>query len=169
MLDQERLKQILTYNSETGEFRWKLRTDVPKQWNTLYAGKPAGWTTMWGYICISIDYRTYRANRLAFLYMKGRWPDPECDHKDLNRANNRWTNLREATRSQQSANTSLRATNSSGVTGVSWSKRRNKWEVYINYDKEKRIKLGFFSNLDEAAAIRSAAEAKYFGEFARSA
>lgn len=54
-----------------------------------------------------------------------------------------------------------RKTNSSGVTGVSWNPRRQKWEAYIQF-QGKLHHLGLFSKLEDAAKARAVAEEKYF-------
>jgi hypothetical protein len=52
-------------------------------------------------------------------------------------------------------------TNTSGVKGVSFNKKLQKYEAYITIRK-KRIKLGFYKNLDDARKARERAEEKYF-------
>ena len=61
-------------------------------------------------------------------------------------------------------NRGLSSNNTSGVTGVSWVKSRQKWRVRINVLK-KEINLGLFSNFEDAVKVRKMAEEKYFGEF----
>ena len=90
----------------------------------------------------------------------------EVDHIDTNKLNNLKENLRPATRSQNSFNTSLRNNNSSGIKGVSWAKDLSRWNAYITI-KGKRISLGYFDSIEEAAEVRRAAAIRYFGEFAR--
>lgn len=87
------------------------------------------------------------------------------DHADRNAFNNRKYNLRQANASQNSANRSLLNRNISGFTGVSWDKSRNKWIAHIGIKTEK-IRLGRFTNKEDAIRARLEAEAKYFGEFA---
>lgn len=85
-------------------------------------------------------------------------------HGNKTRNDNRKSNLRIATPSQNMMNKPLLKNNTSGVTGVSWNKRKGKWESYITID-DKRKGLGYFSNFDDAVAARKAAEEKYFGEY----
>lgn len=85
-------------------------------------------------------------------------------HGNKTRNDNRKSNLRTATPSQNTMNKSLLKNNTSGVTGVSWNKRKGEWESYITID-DKRKGLGYFSNFDDAVAARKDAEEKYFGEY----
>lgn len=85
-------------------------------------------------------------------------------HGNKTRNDNRKSNLRTATPSQNTMNKPLLKNNTSGVTGVSWNKRKGKWESYITID-DKRKGLGYFSNFDDAVAARKDAEEKYFGEY----
>lgn len=86
------------------------------------------------------------------------------DHIDRNPLNNRKNNLRKATRQENSRNQSKSTRNTSGVVGVGWYKRYDKWVAYIETDKRKTI--GYFDNKDDAIRARLNAEVKYFGEFA---
>lgn len=88
-----------------------------------------------------------------------------CDHIDRNPLNNRKYNLRQATFSQNSANKSITSRNTSGTIGVSWDKSRSKWISSISCNRQ-HIKLGRFSNKEDAIKARLQAEAKYFKKFA---
>lgn len=85
-----RLKELLTYDPETGVFIWR-------GWRSgsAVAGSVAGSLHSDGYVCIKIGRCLYRAHRLAFLYMTGSRPIGQVDHINMNRADNRWCNLRE--------------------------------------------------------------------------
>lgn len=87
------------------------------------------------------------------------------DHKDRNKLNNRKSNLRQASASENIRNKGIQSNNTSGFIGVSWNKKSNKYEAYIK-PEEKRIRLGYFVNIEDAVRARLHAEAKYFGEFA---
>ena len=87
------------------------------------------------------------------------------DHADRNKLNNRRYNLRPCTVSQNAINKGVRSNNTSGVTGVSWSRIRNKWVVQITKD-HKTTTIGSFINKEDAIKVRLEAELKYFGDFA---
>ena len=133
------LRSILHYDKETGIFTW--RTRPPGHFktsrahlirNARFAGAKAGHLCeSHGYVQIRIDKKLYLAHRLAWLYMTGEWPVNDIDHINMNRSDNRFSNLREATRSQNLSNTRRRSTNSSGLKGVSWSAGMKAWTAQI--------------------------------------
>lgn len=157
-LTQARLKELLHYDPGTGVFTWRFSRRRVKRRDV--AGSDNGS----GYISIAIDGGRYRAHRLAWLYMTGKWPNGDVDHVNRCRSDNRWENLREATRSQNCANRPLAAENTSGARGVSWSKRDEKWRAEIRVNGKIRY-LGVYSDIGDAAAAYSSAAEKAFGEF----
>ena len=158
-LTQARLQELLQYEEETGIFRWKFDRS-----SNARSGDVAG-TLCRGYIQISIDDRLYKGHRLAFLYMLGRWPDPEADHEDLDRSNNRWKNLREATRSQNLANKRVRGDNKLGTKGVH-RRASGRYGVQVSmFGKTKHI--GVYDTPELAAWMYGVVAEALFGEFAR--
>jgi hypothetical protein len=154
-LTQDLLKRLFEYDPETGFF-WH-RTVKDDSERTRRAGAIAGG----GYRYIKINHKSYLAQRLAFLYMIGRWPSRHVDHRDRDRDNNAWRNLREATRRQNSGNQAARVNNKLGVKGV--HRVRNGYRAVV-----ARKHLGTFATIEEASAAYEAGAKKYFGEFARS-
>lgn len=159
-LTQARLRELLHYDPETGEFRWRNDTKY-----SLRAGRIAGGVgASNGYRVIGVDGDIYRAHQLAWLYMTGRWCWPMIDHRDGNPANNCWNNLRRATYSENNANRALQRNNRSGFKGVSL--RGGKWRARIR--KNGRLHaLGAFATPEAAHAAYVAAAHRLFGEFAR--
>ena len=94
--------------------------------------------------------------------MTGSWPDYEVDHIDSDMLNDRWSNLRLATRGQNEANKPLTKRNRSGFKGVSWDKERNKWKAQI-----KSRLIGRFDTPEEAHAAYVVELKKMHGDFAR--
>lgn len=88
------------------------------------------------------------------------------DHINRNSLDNRKNNLRKANLQENNRNHSLRRDNTSGVSGVNWDKRRNKWHVRINNNNKERLSLGYFDDIKDAIIVRLQAEKKYYGEFA---
>lgn len=159
MLTQNELKEVLSYDPDTGLFKWRLTLS-----NSRTAGKIAGVIDK-GYIIIKINKVKYGAHRLAFLYMKGAIPF-EVDHINMVRHDNRWLNLRPATRSQNMCNRKSFRNNMSGQKGVYWVEREQRWVAYIQKDK-KRYCLGYFKDLSEAKTAYDSAALKYHDSYAR--
>lgn len=89
----------------------------------------------------------------------------DIDHINHNKKDNRKNNLRICSHQNNARNSMISKNNTSGITGVYWSKISNKWYAYIMVDR-KNIHLGVFSNINDAIKVRKDAEDKYFGEFA---
>lgn len=155
MITQKELKRILTYNTRTGEFVWKVAK------GRAVAGRNAGFITKdTGYHIIKINKRRYPAHRLAWLYVTGEFPVGEIDHINRDRKCNVWDNLRDVSRSDNQKNAKLRADNTSGVAGVSWSPVEGRWKAYIS-NRGHLIHLGTFLCITAAILKRKAAEMKY--------
>lgn len=158
----ERVKQLLTYNPETGEFFWNARgiahVDVDK------AGKIAGHFQSDNYIRITIDGVKILAHRAAYAVMTGVWPTHQVDHIDGNKSNNKWSNLRHATNKLNCANRGKQKRNTSGYKGVYLTKR-GKYEagIRVNY---KYHHLGTFNTAEDAYAAYCNAAERLNGEFA---
>lgn len=149
-LTQERLKEVLYYDIDTGIFKWKFnRRGVTKD-------QEAGCTDD-GYITIGIDKEKYYAHRLVWLYMYGYLPKKDIHHKDENPSNNRLNNLECLDRFFHVRKNSLRSDNQSGVKGVNWSKHANMWRVNIGLNGKTKS-FGYFKDFDEAVCHRLAAE-----------
>jgi len=165
-LTADYVRQIIDYNPQTGEFKWRIRPDYSPQWNGKWSGKIAGAIDAEGRRQIKIGNRFYKAHRLAFLIMTGGWPEEYIDHIDLDNSNNRWSNLREATNAQNMHNRLAQQNNTSGAKGVWLEKRRGKWVavIAVNY---RHIYLGQFDSIEKASVAYAVAARKYHGEFAR--
>jgi HNH endonuclease/AP2 domain len=155
------LHKLLSYNPESGVFTRRIGFG-----SSVKAGTVAGCPNSEGYLEIRIDGRLYKCARLAWLWMTGAWPVAEIDHINLDPGDNRFCNLREASRSQNKWNEGKRLSNTSGIKGVSWYRQNQKWRADIRINGEKKH-LGFFATIDEAAAAYASAAAEHFGEFAR--
>lgn len=164
-LTAEYVRSVLDYNPETGIFLWKYRYDVSQSCNTRWAGKKAGcWSE--GYLLIRLNDVLFQAHRLAWLIVTGEWPNFEIDHRDLNSSNNKFKNLREATKIQNLCNKRAYKTNTSGYKGVSFYKARKMWRADINVNKKQKH-LGVFKNKEDAYSAYCEASKKYHGEFGR--
>jgi len=158
-MDQEYLKEILDYNVEIGVFTWKVTKGGNAQIGNIAGGKSKE-----GYIKITINNRLYRAHRLAWLYMTGRWPEEQIDHINHIKDDNRFVNLREATSRENQQNAQIRKDNPSGHKGVTWDKQYQKWRAQISIDKKAKF-LGHFDDLKNASANYEKAAKELHGEF----
>jgi hypothetical protein len=155
----ERIKELLDYDPETGTFRWRVRRS-----SSCLAGQAAGTAHIAGYISIGIDGRIYLAHRLVWLIETGEWPVEQIDHKDEDRTNNRFGNLREASNGQNMQNRGAIKTNTSGYKGVTWHKKAGKWMAQINAN-DRHIYLGLYLTAEEAAEAYRLAALEHHGEF----
>jgi len=161
-LTAERLRHLLDYDRATGIFRWRVTRN-----HKALSGGIAGYLNESGYIHICIDGAEYKAQRLAWLYVHGQWPGARVDHENGDTVDNSFGNLREATHSQNIANSRLRKDNKAGLKGVSLA-YPGRWMANINKDK-KRHYLGLFDSPEKAHAAYVAAAQQLFGAFARPA
>ena len=149
-----RLREIVNYDRESGVFVYRASG------RGRVLGRRAGHAHCKGYREITVDGAFYLEHRLAWLYMTGVWPMDQIDHKDGDRSNNRWLNLRQATQSRNSQN--LRAGHrdgSSGVLGVSYRDSKTRpWVAQIVVPIKRRIWLGSFPTKESAHAAYLAAK-----------
>lgn len=144
-LTQDRLRHLLHYDPDTGVF---IR--LVALCNRVKVGDVAGGNNGDGYVKIRVDGKLYFAHCLAWLYMVGQWPSHEVDHRDTDRANNRWANLRATDDEANSQNRRKAHSNSkSGLLGVSWETRGKVWVAQIMV-KGKNHRLGRFTTPEEA-------------------
>jgi hypothetical protein len=144
MLTTSRLKELLSYDKDTGVFMWlKSRGGAKK-------GMVAGCIDSDGYVQIGLDGKLYRAHRVAFLYVFDRWPSEEIDHINGDRTDNRIKNLRESTRAENMQNLKKPSVpGKSGLFGAQWSSAKRKWRAAIK-TKGFRKHLGYFDTPEEA-------------------
>jgi hypothetical protein len=159
-LTAEYLRSVLDYDPETGVFEWRKRRQGIHHKRGLRAGSAPN---ACGYIQISVNRKIYLAHRLAWLWMTGNWPADQIDHINGERSDNRWTNLREATSSQQNSNTRISRNNTSGYKGVTWCHGKYVAQIVHN---GKTYYLGRFTCPKQAAKVRRQKARELHGEFA---
>lgn len=164
-ITREMVVQLLDFDADTGIFRWKHRPDWmfssephARRWNKSYAGRVAGTATRHGYLVFRMFGRLRKAHRIAFLVANGHWPVHQVDHVNGSKADNRPSNLRDVLPVENMRNRKLNANASSGVPGVYWASRRQKWRAHIK-DRRQNIHLGYFDDINLAISARKAAEA----------
>ena len=172
-IDTETLRRMLEYSPDTGNLTWQTRpvedfisTRVALAWNAKYAGKRAGTTTPIGRSghYIIINKQPFVLSRIVWQIMNGKPPPNEIDHRDGNNTNNRWDNLRLASRTRNNQNKGEYRNNTSGFKGV--TRHGNKWRARIGIDG-KKVSLGVFEDPAKAHAAYKTAMQAVFGEFAR--
>ena len=142
MLTQERLKELIRYYPETGSFVW---IDTRRNRN---GSSPPGHVTKRGYTTISIDSRSYMAHVLAWIYCHGVRPNMFIDHINCVKSDNRISNLREVSKSENSQNIKVaRTTSKTKLLGVSpnWNKFMSRICV-----GGKQYYLGLFDTAEQA-------------------
>ena len=173
--DQAFLQECFDYHRKTGALIWRHRPRehfaTQKAWNFFnqrYAGEPAGGISLAGYRLIYITGTgRFWAARIIWRLVTGDDPGPhEMDHKNRCRDDDRWRNLRIATRAQNMQNKSAHADNHSGLKGVSLDRRRGNWKAGIQVNRV-RHHLGCFDSPEAAHAAYRAAAQRLHGAFAR--
>jgi len=154
------LRERLNYNCESGEFTWKSRIGGRCKVGNVAGNlrKSDGYRQVW------IEGRLYLSHVVAWAWMTGEWPISEVDHRNTDKSDSRWSNLRLASHAQNQTNSKLYRNNTSGFRGVSKVKGRNLWVATIRIDNKPR-KLGRFGTPDEAGAAYRAASIAHYGEY----
>lgn len=175
----ELLRQLLRYEPETGRLFWRERpasmfSDANGRrangcavFNSRFAGKEAFATVCQPTSNCHIRYRQgfvlghhYSAHRVIIAMVTGQWPSQIVDHDNRDGEDNRWSNLRCASHSENSRNRRKPRTNTSGTVGVYWRRECRKWQASI-FASGKNKHLGFFVNKEDAIAARHGAEAEH--------
>lgn len=149
-----RLRELLSYDPETGEFRRLVVLS-----NSSKIGQTVGVALRGRYAKICVDGVRYYAHRLAWLHIHGCWPKEQVDHINGDRSDNRLANLRECTNAENSQNAGTRVNNTSGLMGIHWCNTRRRWVAQIRQNGKIRG-LGRFSSREEAQAAYISARAQ---------
>jgi hypothetical protein len=171
--------ELFTYDEATGNLIWKPRIGTPKQvnaFNKRFAGKVAG---AMAYapngdprgivVRVRLNGRKddFYAHRIISEMFDGPIPEGiQIDHADGNPFNNRRSNHRRATPTQNRHNMRITSRNSCGVKGVYYEKSRGLWVATLR-SNGTIYRLGRFQTKGLAAVARAKAAIRYHGEFAR--
>ena len=165
------LRKCLRYYASTGKLFWKKRPRAHfvslrayRTWNARFAGTEAfhairisqrgGAWHCYG----TLDYRHYFAHRIIWKIVTGQEPSAIVDHEDQDGTNNKWKNLREATKGQNNINAA------NPHRGIWFDKARNKWAASVHVAR-KQIHLGRFNSKEEALYARKIKAVELYGEF----
>lgn len=146
-----KLKSLIRYNKETGDFIW------------IKTGILAGHVDNSGYVRITINGRRFLAHRLAWLYVYEEWPKDRLDHKNRNRSDNRWDNLRAANDAQNVMNRNVKKDNFLGIKGIRLHEC-GKYQARIFANGKFRTRV--CNSLEEAISIYKSMASEEFGDFA---
>lgn len=155
-------RKLWQYDRTTGCFWWRERgrgRQLHKSTGT--------WRTSTGYIELYYHGKCYGAHRIAWLIVKGCFPKDQIDHRNSNRADNRWRNLRTATHKQNRRNARIRKDSKTGFKGVKRI-RKNGYAARIWVDNGHKH-IGYYRTAKAAHRAYARTAKKYFGEFARTA
>ena len=159
-MNQQKLKDLLHYDPPTDLFRWRYS---PK--NGMKPWDVAGNIDRQGYVQIKVGGKVKMAHRLAWLYVYGDLPE-QIDHCNMNRADNRISNLREADNSRNSMNKRMQSNNTTGFKGVTYHKGTKKFHAKIQANGLRKS-LGYYETAEQAHHAYIIASGELHGQFAR--
>lgn len=162
----ETLRELLECDPEMGTLVWRPRelalfvnARAANRWNTCHAGRVAFNTLeSKGYLSGKLLGRRLKAHRVIWAMVHDTWPD-EIDHINGDKSDNRISNLRSVTHSENGRNCKLSKSNTHGFQGIH-RRRSGRWSAYISIDG-KRAVIGTFDTKDRAIAARQQAERDY--------
>lgn len=155
----DRLRELFDLDTETGVLTWKVNKGPAK------AGTVAGFDNGRGYLTVSVDRTLTRVHRIIFAMVHGYVPET-VDHINGVPGDNRPSNLRAATHSENSYNRRISVKNTSGIKGVTWDSRKGKWRARCEANGQHYY-LGRHDDLGSAAAAVRAFREQVHGEYAR--
>ena len=158
-ITHQQVIDAFSYDPVTGVLSWKNPTS-----NRVRKGAVCGTPDKDGYLQVGFMGKYLKTHRVIFLYMTGNHPQYEIDHINGDVTDNRWVNLRDATKHQNSQNTKLTSRNTSGVKGVSWCNQKRKWRCLV-ISEGKYIHAGYFSDIQRATDAVRAARIKVHKQF----
>lgn len=169
---QEYLKECFDYDKESGALTWRIRPrshfkneGAFKMWNKRYSGANAGIKQKRNdgkcYLYINLNKEKLYCHRIAWIYENGNIElGFEIDHINGDGSDNSIKNIRTVSAKDNKKNIRIRKDNTSGVTGVSFSRSLGKWKVEI-YSNAGYVFVGYFSIFEDAVKARKAAEVQY--------
>lgn len=168
----ELLRKLLRYEPDTGKLYWRERTkDMfadnkrSAEWNCSVWNSKMAWTE--AFTCCSHGYKqgrifkkAFAAHRVAWAIYHNEWPDGQIDHINGDRSDNKISNLRVVSVTDNNRNMAISKRNTSGVVGVYMHKPTQKWIASICH-QGKSIHLGYFEDKEAAILARKSAEIDY--------
>jgi len=159
-LSLELINKLFELDPETGILTWKVTLGASR----ARVGNRAGTIGSGGYRYVKINGVRFREHLIIWLILHGEWCPRRIDHEDRNRGNNRPSNLRKSTESQQRQNAALRLDNATGARGVR-QHACGKYDARLSVDGKEKY-LGLFATIEQAAEVARVARLKHYGDFA---
>lgn len=161
---EKKLKYFLSYDPETGVFKWANSPNY-----NIKSGDTARNITVKGYARIRLNKKHFFLHRVAWFFYYGSWPDCLIDHINGDRADNRISNLREASFSENARSKGIQKNNKTGYKGISKVKGcYSRFSARIVLPSGLKY-IGSYKSEEEAHAAYIAEAQKHFGEFWRKA
>lgn len=155
---------LFSYKKETGSLTWRPGFDKKGRPNTRLVGQEAGYVGTGNYRVVMINEQNYAVHRIIWKMINGSDPLEEIDHKNNDRLDNKWSNLREATHSQNNHNVPVKKHSVSGIKGIRCIKGR--WYATIRKDY-KQYHIGVFDDVNSAIMAHADAAKRLYGSSAR--
>ena len=150
----EVLAETFVYDPDTGLIRMLVCGELVEcEKDILLSGKK--------YKCVNYKRYTYLSHRLAWFLHYGNWPENTIDHIHHDGRDNRITELRDVPHVVNMRNRKMHKGNKSGISGVRWNPKMNKWHVAFSINGRTKS-FGHFSDIEEARKVRRALEEKHW-------
>ena len=154
-------EELLNYDANTGVFTRKVYRGGQPIGSIADNKHHSGYKNL--YISVNGKGKSIASHRMAWFITYGEMPNI-IDHIDMDKSNNKLSNLRECNHSQNNMNRINQKNNTSSRKGVHWHKRNKCWMAVIKING-KQSYLGSTKSFEEACTLRDNAEIKHHGEF----
>lgn len=153
---EEKLKEYLKYDPKTGILTW-----IKKPSKRVKVKSQAGcYDKTTGYMRTQLHGIALYNHRVVWFLYHGTWPQGQVDHKDGDKLNNKISNLRDISVSENNRNKPLHYLNTSGMTGVHYYTKTDRWHVRLKKGSINHF-IGSFTCLEEAKKARRQAEIQF--------
>lgn len=123
-------------------------------------GQPVGYVCSAGFLKTRLKNKRYKVSHITFYLCTGHWPKQPLEHVDGDKMNCKPSNIQYTTMPEVSRRRARYSSCCSGVAGVDYRPRKDRWRARIRLGGQ-RDHLGEFRTLDEAAAVRQKASQEY--------